>query len=416
MHAADFNDRLMGIAADGALLTLATPDHASRADAAAVAPLVQCLREQVPAAGDGLWLTVPPVQDAAHLGAALQQLRGAGYFVHGFVDRAAVLSAWLQGTGNVAVLDLSRTCLDISLVVNDGAAAALRRTVHLPGGEAALHAAWLQLAAATLVQTTRFDPLHDQRHEAQLRQRLPALAAAAQLTGQGSCTIDTAASQLSLTLTRDQLVEAASPWLQPLAAALQALSAATDDCALLVPPSLLEIPGLTAVLMAARFGTAWQFGDGDAARAASLLAPVPATTSGAVQYLTRLPVFTAAQAQQPVALQLDDGVAPVMATHVVYRGRALAIAADGLVIGRDPGEGGVLQLPEGIAGLSRRHCTLRRDDARTYIVDHSTYGSYVDGVRVRGRALLAAGSTLQLGLPGIELPLVALDAAPTAAG
>jgi hypothetical protein len=378
-------------------------------------PLVQCLRERLPVADLGLWLTVPPVQDAALLGRALQQLRAAGFAVHGFIDRAAVLSAWLQRTGNAAVLDLSRTRLTISLVVNDGATAALRRAVHLPGGEAALHAAWLNLAAATLVQQTRFDPLHDRRYEDQLRQRLPALAEAAQRTGQGSCTIDTDTAQLPLTLTRDQLVAAASSWLQPLAAALQALSAASDDCALLVPASLLEVPGLTSVLVAARFSTGWQVDDGAAARAASLLGPGLPASSGAVQYLTRLPVFAAQVAPQLVPLALDDGVAPVMATHLVYRGRALAIPTDGLVIGRDPGDGTVLQLPEGIAGLSRRHCTLHRDDARTYIVDHSTFGSFVDGVRVRGRAMLAAGSALQVGAPGIELPLVALDTAPAAA-
>ena len=415
MHAADFNDRLMGIAADGALLCLATPDQTSR-DTAAAIPLVQHLREQVPAVAEGLWVTVPPVQDAVLLGTVLQQLRTAGFVVQGFVDRAAVLSAWLQRTGSAAVLDLSRTRLSISLVINDGATAALRRTVSLPGGEAALHAAWLDLAAATLVQQTRFDPLHHQRYEVQLRQRLPALAAAAQRFGQGTCTIDTETTQLSLTLTRDQLVTAASSWLQPLAVALQALSAATDDCALLVPASLLEIPGLTQLLVAARFGTAWQVDDGAAARAASLLAPAPTAGSSAVQYLTRLPVLSSQVAPQLLPLAPDDGIVPVMATHLVYRGRVLAISTDGLVIGRDPGEGSSLQLPEGIAGLSRRHCTLRRDDARTYIVDHSTFGSFVDGVRVRGRALLAAGSTLQVGEPGIELPLVALDAAPTSAG
>ena len=99
-----------------------------------------------------------------------------------------------------------------------------------------------------------------------------------------------------------------------------------------------------------------------------------------------------------------------MATHVVYRGRAIAIDGAGLVIGRDPGEAAaVLALPDGVAGLSRRHCTLRRERGRTQIVDHSQFGSFLDGARVRGRAFLAAGSTLRLGTPGVELPLVRLQ-------
>jgi hypothetical protein len=151
---------------------------------------------------------------------------------------------------------------------------------------------------------------------------------------------------------------------------------------------------------------------GAAACAASLLPEVAPLQSGAVQYLTRmrLPVGSA-----PEPLLLLSGVADrgqAMATHVVYRGRAIAIDGKGLVIGRDPGEAGSIALPDGIAGLSRRHCTLRRERGRTQIVDHSQYGSFLDGARIRGRAFLVAGSTLRLGTPGIELPLVSLHESP----
>jgi pSer/pThr/pTyr-binding forkhead associated (FHA) protein len=102
-----------------------------------------------------------------------------------------------------------------------------------------------------------------------------------------------------------------------------------------------------------------------------------------------------------------------MATHVVYRGRAVPITSQGLVLGREPaGAARELRLPEGIAGLSRRHCTLRREHGRTQIVDHSSFGSFLDGARVHGRAFLAAGSVLRVGTPGIELALVALDEPP----
>jgi hypothetical protein len=103
-----------------------------------------------------------------------------------------------------------------------------------------------------------------------------------------------------------------------------------------------------------------------------------------------------------------------MATHVVYRGRAIPIPAQGMVLGRaeadtNPTPPG-LQLPEGIAGLSRRHCTLQRTGERTQVIDHSRHGTFVDGLRVHGRGFLAAGSVLRLGTPGIELPLIALGA------
>jgi hypothetical protein len=412
VYGLDFNDRLAGFAVDGNVADPVTGGTGPRLAGADIAPLVQNLRERIadPAAA-GLWVAVPPQQEGPALGESLRQLRAAGFAVQGFVDRAALVAAWLQQPGSCALLDLARYSLSISVVVNDGATAALRRTVRLAGGQTALHDTWVNLAAATIVQQTRFDPLHDQRQEAQLRERLPALAAEAQRTGQGHCSIEAGANELPLTLTRDQLVAAASGWLQPLATTLQSLSAAMDDCVLLVPQSLLDIPGIHDALATARFAAVFSLADGVAARAASLLPTAAATATGGVQYLMRVPVFTAApDGEARIPLQLRDASGATAATHVIYNGRALPIPSGGLAIGRDPADAVSLRLPEGVAGLSRRHCTLRHDGARTQVVDHSTFGSFVDGVRVRGRALLTAGSVLRLGEPGIELQLVALGA------
>jgi hypothetical protein len=363
--------------------------------------------------GEGAWFVLSPPPDIAALGEQLAQLRSAGFAVQGFVDRAALLAAWLELAAQLVVLDLSRQQISISVASAEGESAALRRHVALPGGERALHAAWLELARATLVQQTRFDPLHDQRGEAQLRAELSRLAAEAERVGQASLAIDTGSGELMLTLTRDQLAEAAAPVLRPVAAALQSLSAASAGSVLLVPESLLGIPGLDAVLANARFARMYRFADDLAARAAALL-PVSATVpGGAVPYRTQLPrLAQVAPADALVPLQLSGRDPDVMATHVVYRGRALPITAAGIVIGRDPGDAaGGLRLPEGLAGLSRRHCTLRREGGRSQVIDHSSHGSFLDGARVRGRALLPAGSTLKLGDPGVEFALVALDSA-----
>jgi hypothetical protein len=368
--------------------------------------------QPAPPGGEGTWFVLSPPPDVAALGEQLAQLRAAGFAVQGFVDRAALLAAWLELAAQLVVLDLSRQQISISVASAEGESAALRRHVALPGGERALHAAWLELARATLVQQTRFDPLHDQRGEAQLRAELSRLAAGAQRAGQASLAIDTGSGELTLTLTRDQLAEAAAPVLRPLAAALQSLSAASAGSVLLVPESLLGIPGLDAALANARFTSMYRFADDLAASAAALLPVAASVPGGAVPYRTQLQrLAQVAPADALVPLQLSGRDPDVMATHVVYRGRALPITAAGIVIGRDPGDAGGLRLPEGLAGLSRRHCTLRREGGRSQVIDHSSHGSFVDGARVRGRALLPAGSTLKLGDPGVEFALVALDSA-----
>lgn len=385
MHGADYNDGLDTAATDGEAIALPVPVEG------------------------GLWVAMAPPAHPALPGEVLRELRAAGHLVQGFVDRAAVLAAWLPDCPQLVVLGLARRQFSVDLAVHEGDAAALRRHVHLQGGVQGLQDAWLRLAAATLVQQTRFDPLHNARHEQALREQLPQLAAGAQQLGQAQLQLDTGNGSVTLTLTRDQLAQAAQPALVPLAHALQALAAAHGEATLLVPQSVRDIPGLEAILVAARFARLCIGAGGLAARAASLLPPSGAAGSGGVPYRTSVPVF-ASPAPDDLLEPLVDAAAAArpMATHVVWQGRVVPIPATGLVLGRATDV--ALALPEGQAGISRRHCTLRRQSGRTQVIDHSSHGTFVDGARVRGRALLPAGAMLRLGEPGIELPLVAIGA------
>ena len=411
MRGVDLNDRLVASASDGSGGLVTPVPAALREPASQVAAEVAALQSQLPAVQDDpLWIALSPPADAGLPGELLRQLRAAGHAVQGFVDRTALLAAWLDAGQALAVLEMTRRHFAIGYATRDAEAAALRRHVPLPGGEQALEDAWLRLAAATLVQQTRFDPLHDLQREAALRARIPALAAEAQRDGQARCDIDTGGGQVTLALTQDQFATAAQPVLAPLGSALQMLSAAHGDAVLLVPESVLAIPGIDAALASARFAQLYRCADDLVARAASLQGPSGASAEGGVPWRTRVPLLVQpapADVLQPLSLASQDPQS--MATHVVYRGRVLPIPASGLVLGRDPGDD-ALRLPEGIAGLSRRHCTLRRDGGRTQVIDHSRHGTFVDGARVRGRALLPAGSVLKLGEPGIELPLVAIEA------
>jgi hypothetical protein len=419
MHGVEFNDRLLSLAAQGTLLAAAGPRVAARAGGLrqSLPAQVDLLRERWPAtATEPVWAAVSPLFEAADLGELLRLLRAAGYRVQGFADVACAVVAWLQVPGQSLVLDLGASGRAISQVASSGGAAGLQRTVRLAEGLNALLDQWLRLVAATLVDQWRFDALHDQQHELQLRERLHHLIVAVQRDGSGTVILELADRELAVTLSRDQLVAAAQGWYQSLSAALQALCAGIGDCSVLVPESLLAYPGMSEALATAHAGSVLAVPDGLAARAVSLMPVAGQEPAGPVQYLTRIAAIgppAPPDASRPVAL--DARALRTMATHVVFRGRAIGIPAAGLLLGRDPPPAAeVLRLPEGIAGLSRCHCTLRRGPSGTQIIDHSQFGSFVDGLRVNGRGFLAAGSTLRLGSPGIELPLIALDAAPAA--
>jgi hypothetical protein len=414
MRAIAANDRLPAIGEDGAVLAL--PPGATSPRMPGIAPVLAPLIDAARSAGEPsstdapLWVATPSHLPVEAMSDLLRELRQTGHAVQGFIDSAVVTEAWLQRSApSITVEFCDRSCV-ISVVVREGGEYALRRSAALPVGARDLHEAWLRMLGDAMVLQWRFDPLEDPEHEQALRTALPGLLENAAATGGAHFTLPLPERELPLSLSRDQFQLAVHELLLPLGNALQALCAAMGDCEVRIAADAARWPGVPEVLSRAGSRPVLALAPGAAACAASLL-PGAAAHGGAVQYLTRHAAL-AQQAPAGIATLLDTGVASFVEapTHVVFGGRALAIDAEGLVLGRNPGAGrGALRLPEGIAGLSRRHCTLRRTGPDTVLIDHSQYGSFVDGMRVNGRTLLAAGSVLRLGTPGIELPLITLD-------
>ena len=57
--------------------------------------------------------------------------------------------------------------------------------------------------------------------------------------------------------------------------------------------------------------------------------------------------------------------------------------------------------------MSRRHCTVMRRDKRLILTDTSTYGTFVNGVKITGETELAVGQSIRVGTPGEELQVIA---------
>ena len=96
-------------------------------------------------------------------------------------------------------------------------------------------------------------------------------------------------------------------------------------------------------------------------------------------------------------------------SHVLWEGRAYPLQPDTLVVGREPTTNPRhITLPDGLAGVSRRHCTFVHDGDELVLLDHSTFGTFVNGERVQERVRIYAGDRVRLGEPGIELTLIAV--------
>ena len=390
----------------------------ARALSLLAAELSRRLAAHPPRTGERIWIAAPAGAGRFGLGALLGVARHLDLAVDGFVDAAVVSVAALGGTGAAIVIELGLHHGAATLIERDGGPTGRRRSLLSErGGLLELYQSWLDLINTAMVRQTRFDALHDASTEQQLFDALPALAREAMAGGVATAALEVGGARLEVPLTRDQLVHASQPLWREMARMLHELRPAGSAFALLAPLTVSELPGFREML--AEFAGCELFGvpAGFAAAATSLLDLPPRAASEPVRLLRRLPdVAQPALAELAVRESLGGprSAAPA-ASHVVFGGRTFALAAEPLVVGRMPHAGHAITLPEGLAGVSRRHCTFLREGPEALLLDHSRFGTFVNGERVAERARVRAGDEVRIGDPGVTLTLIAVGEAPAAA-
>ena len=367
------------------------------------------LAEYRPAPGEPVWIVAPARISAAGLGEVLGLLRSLGLSIHGFVDSAAVTVAALRPERSALVVELGLHHLAVTAVESNGQTHRRRAVTSDGNGLIQLSEAWLDLISAAMVKRTRFDPLHDAASEQQLFDALPILARDAASTGSAVARVTVANERFEVSLSRDQFAEAAQPVYREVLRLLHALRPAGAPVALVMPGLLVELPGLRELLGSFVGCELIGVPDGFAAAATSMLDLPEVTEEQTVRLLRRLPSsvrpeVAALARRENLGEQHASGP---LASHLLLAGKAYTLT-DLLVIGRAPDSAHSITLPEGLAGVSRRHCTLVRDRGELVLVDHSSYGTLVNGERVSERVRLHAGDRIHIGDPGVELSLLSL--------
>ncbi len=381
-------------------------------------------------------VAVPASFDAAAASRVLAIARAVSLPVRAFADSAALTVAALGlPPGASIVLELGLHHVAATRVDVD-AREARRRTARVStrGGFVALQESWLQLVSEAMVLKTRFDPLHDAATEQRLYGQLSAAAALA--AGEGSATLgipagvaagagagagvgaDDPPPRHEVVLSRDQFAGRAEVLFRELVAMLHELRPAGAPVTLVATSRLADLPGLRERLAAEFAGCELRrLPDGYAAAAAAQLPrgePDPDRADATVPLLRGVPRFEAPVSLPDLPVVVEwlgggDGASIEAPTHLLWSGRALPLAGTAIEIGREPAAGGIV-LAEGLAGVSRLHCTVRDEGDAVMLIDHSRYGSFVNGERVAGRARLRAGDRLRLGDPGVELALISVGA------
>lgn len=384
--------------------------------AARAAFTVACaeLRQRVAphvAPGDRLRIAVPPALDTDALGWVLAACREAALAVDGFHDAAALAVAALGLEGEVIVPAVGLTQLSVTrVVVADGEARRRAARVSREAGLLSVQQRWLEMIAEAMVLRSRFDPLHEAASEQRLYDLLPTAAARAAREGSATLELPAGAASCAVTLSRDQFAAAARPLTRALVASVDALRSDGAPPTLLLSETLLELPGVVEALSALP-GVRLHAMDADlVARAASMLPVVAdaAAEATAVEVPLRRGIAVGAILGEARVVEITPEAARTAPTHVLWRGSAIPLVpGTALEVGRAPAADGI-RLDEGLAGVSRLHCTLRHGPEGVQVIDHAAYGTWLNGRRIAGRARLAAGDRLRIGDPGVELALIAV--------
>jgi hypothetical protein len=270
-------------------------------------------------------------------------------------------------------------------------------------------------AAEVFVRQARFDPLHDAATEQALFDRLPGWLAALERAEAVVARLPAAGRDVETELTRGLAESWTARFAEELQQQVSVLKHTGEPTSVLVSAHAARLPGLVARLSAVR-GVEVALLPVHAAAAGALRArDAVRSAPGMLRLVTRLPRPEKPEGTiggEAVLLPPAPRPAPSPAgrrpTHLLLANVAHAITAEPLVVGTAPPAGARrLRLEGETAGVSRAHCRLFESAGEAVVEDLSSWGTFVNGERVQGRVVLAAGDRIRVGSPGIELVLIA---------
>lgn len=395
------------------------------------------------------------------LGLVLGIARSLKIPVRGLVDTAlsaALPVAFDRPRGRLLHLDLHQHRAVLTEIERHRELARGRIEVEDRVGWVPLQDLWARHIADVFIHATRFDPLYDAELEQILYHQIPRWLGEVEHRDTIIPRLEGPGGEMSVELEREPLVQAASEEYDHLIRLVQRLATRDDPPTLLLSSHAARLPHLARQLQSITGGEVIELASDASVRGALLGRSAVETSVGelandeTLPYVVRLP--TEAEKSGPIVRPVESttgtvntgamlknmtptgaAVAADMAgldpssgapagsesggsephpTHVLHRGQAYAIGSGPYWLGTQPAQDGRgLVLTGATAGISRRHLKLEVRQGELVLEDHSTYGTWLNGERVRGPAIVASGASIRLGSPGIEVQVIYVPGAST---
>jgi hypothetical protein len=356
-------------------------------------------------------VAVPADLDAAALTALRGALAAAGLDARDFFDAGTLTAAALTDRPHYVVLEAGWRSATATRISGGAECAFEESFVSERANLLDVYDLWLAAVAAAMVKNTRFDPLMNLEVEQRLFASLPALAARAATDGRVDAVSEADGSRFAVAVDAQLFADTAHAFYRELTRLERLASIAGQAAALVLPAESRRWPGFLARLQELEQDALVIAPAGLAAVAASLQTFDPDASPKLRRHAQRVGAHSlsgdveySSAGNAPAARQL-----PV--THILFGGDSMRLPEVGISIGTDEiSTEPHITLPRAAAGVSRRHCSLRREGERTMLVDHSRHGTWINGARVRERAPVRPGDRVRVGTPGVEFTLISAAA------
>ena len=377
--------------------------HLSSADL--VSRQLEDMWRKVGGAGNQLAIAVPPYMRNENLGLLLGIAMELDIPIVAMVD-AAVAATRRQYEHAVPVhVDLSLHSATLTRLLQGDQVQVDRSEVIDDGGLLALYDNWLKIIAESFVQQSRFDPLHTAETEQALQDSMPRWLATAATSPVVPVDVEFRGATHHAEIDSLELIAAAAPVYQAIVSNLRALYRAEETPAIQLSDRAARMPGLADTLRTRVGGEIFLLEPGATARGLVMRGAGEAK-SGGVTLSRHLPWDQAAVAVE----SKGNGVYGGQPTHLLYGHNAFSLRGAPLVLGSQAAEGERwLDLQDDMPGVSRRHCVVGGDNGQVVVTDHSRYGTFLNGHRIDGSAVLQVGDLLRIGTPGFEMRLIAAE-------
>ena len=356
---------------------------------------------------DKVIIVVPPTMSTDNLGLLLGIASELKLPVIAIVDSAVAATRREYKNAVPVHIDMSLHSTSITRLAQPGRAKIERVEVLDSCGIYALYDAWIREVAEAFVQQSRFDPLHTAQTEQMLLDRLVGWLVAACSNKTVKLAVEYGNLSHEAEIESLELIGAAAPIYQKIASKLRALYRAEDTPAIQLSDRLARLPGLADMLKARVGGEVFLLEPGATARGALARCRDQKDSASGIGLIRQLPWDQTAVEVEAKQAQEGQSARP---THLLFEHMAYRIDESPLVLGSQTAEGErTVPLPIAMPGVSRRHCSVRNQNGQCVLEDHSRYGTFLNGHRIDGSAVLQVGDSVRLGSPGHELELIATE-------